>query len=103
MVDIIEDRRNHLKAYIQGAIREGFGGEFFCPTDGQFSEFDFILIKDYCQELGIELLYDGKESFKFKPYTPKKVEEEDWAKEFQSPKPNWFKLWINKLLYWINR
>lgn len=96
----VEERREHLKRYMDEAIKGGF--RTFHPEPGQFNAFDVELVQEYCHSLGVEVSFDGTKSFIMNPYKPKKVEE-DWAKDLEGPKRHWFVVWINKLLYRINR
>lgn len=98
---ILAQRREDLKAYINSSIEQG--QTQFKPTDGFFNQLDVVLSKDYCDSLGISVSYDNYGGFIMKPLPFKKVEEEDWAKDLEGPKRHWFVVWINKLLYRMNK
>lgn len=98
--EVITLRRQKLKAYVDDAVSKGF--DTFKPSDDEvrISTFDQSLIQPYCNSIGLTL--DGPYGLFWKLVPLEKVEEA-WAKDLQGPKPGWFKLWVNKILYWINK
>lgn len=94
-------RRKSLEKWLDYGIEQGWTN--FSPPDGGYiNDLDIKLLKPYAESCGLEIKRYSTNGIAFTAST-KKVEEEEWAKEFTPKKANWFVLWVNRLLYRINR